>query len=174
MPFGEYVPLREYLANLLAIMNAPMADFVPGEARQPPIRLAGHPVAVAICYEIAFGSEMAADLPQARLLVNVSNNAWFGRSSAAHQQLQMGQMRARESGRYLLVATNDGVTAIVDHRGRVRAVLPRFTAGVLTGDVVPHSGATPYVRMRDWPLTGIAIAVLLLIRARYRRQRGVL
>jgi apolipoprotein N-acyltransferase len=168
VPFGEYVPLRKYLKNLLAIMRAPMAGFVPGDSDQKLVKLAGYPVAVAVCYEIVFGSEVARDLPQAAFIVNVSNNAWFGRSGAAHQQLQMGQMRARELERYVLSDTNDGVTAIVDDRGRVVKELPRFQVGVLTGKVVPRQGATPYARWRDWPIMVLIVVALGLVRLRRR------
>ena len=159
-----------FYSNVLAIMRAPMAGFVPGKAGQKLVKLAGYPVSVAICYEIIFGSEVARDLPLAAFIINVSNNAWFGRSGAAHQQLQMGQMRAREFERYVLSDTNDGVTAIVDDRGRVVKALPRFQAGVLTGRIVPRKGATPYARWRDWPVVVLMVLVLGLVRFR-RRSR---
>lgn len=160
VPFGEFVPLRDWLQDMLDVLRVPMAAFSPGEMHQPPLRVAGYEAAISICYEIAFGEEVIMSLPQANFLVNVSNNAWFGDSSAPHQQLQMARMRAQESGRYVVSATNDGMTAIVDHQGEVVEVAPQFQAVVLSGTVEPRQGATPYVRTGNYP---IIIALWLLL-----------
>lgn len=160
VPFGEFVPLRDWLQDMLDVLRVPMAAFSAGEMQQAPLRVAGYDAAISICYEIAFGEEVIMSLPQANFLVNVSNNAWFGDSSAPHQQLQMARMRAQESGRYVVSATNDGMTAIVDHRGRVVQVAPQFQALVLSGTVEPRKGATPYVRSGNYP---VIIALWLLL-----------
>ncbi|MEF8704759.1 MAG: apolipoprotein N-acyltransferase, partial [Candidatus Accumulibacter sp. UW26] len=124
---------------------------------------------VNICYEDAFGSEIIGALPAATLLVNMSNVAWFGDSLAPAQHLQIAQMRALETGRMLLRATNTGMTAIVDVDGRVLSVLPAFTRGALVGEVRGHSGATPFVRGGNWPVIGLA---LLWIAVSGRRRTG--
>lgn len=173
VPFGEYIPLRDTLGSLLDILQVPMAAFSAGDPDQAPLPAAGYEVGVSICYEVAFPAEVRSVLPRAAWLVNVSNNTWFGDSSAPHQVLQMAQLRARETGRYVLSATNDGVTAIVDHRGRVLARAPQFREFVLTGMVEPRAGATPYVRWGDWPVLGTMAAVWIIgfALAGFRRVR---
>ncbi|MEF8708771.1 MAG: apolipoprotein N-acyltransferase [Candidatus Accumulibacter propinquus] len=164
VPFGEFVPPG--FAWFMAMANIPMSDFTAGSTTQAPLRLAGQRVRVNICYEDAFGSEIIGALPAATLLVNMSNVAWFGDSLAPAQHLQIAQMRALETGRMLLRATNTGMTAIVDVDGRVLSVLPAFTRGALVGEVRGHSGATPFVRWGNWPVIALALLLVLLARTR--------
>lgn len=165
VPFGEFVPAG--FGWFMAMARIPMSDFTPGRADQPPLKIAGQRVAVNICYEDAFGEEIARALPEAGLLVNLSNVAWFGDSLAPAQHLQIAQLRALESGRVMLRATNTGMTAIVDVDGRVRSALPPFTRGALTGEVRAHVGSTPYVRWGNVPaVLGAFLLALLLARRR--------
>ena len=120
-------------------------------------------VAVNICYEDAFGEEIIRQLPQATLLANVSNVAWFGDSLAPEQHLQISRMRALETGRTMLRATNTGVTAIVDSRGAVVARLPAFTEGVLNGSAQQYTGATPYTRYGNLPVLILAALLVLAV-----------
>lgn len=159
VPFGEYIPLQDVLHNLLDLLHVPMSDFSPGPRHQPPLLVAGYPVGISICYEIAFADDVLRALPQAAFLVNASNNAWFGNSSAPYQVLEMARMRALETQRYVLSATNNGMTAIIDDRGRVVKSLPRFAPAVLTGTLQPRRGATPYVRVGDHPVVVTAVLV---------------
>jgi apolipoprotein N-acyltransferase len=154
VPFGEFTPPA--FAWTLALLKIPMSNFSPGATVQPPLVLAGEKVAVNICYEDVFGEEIIRALPGATLLVNLSNTAWFGDSLAQPQHLQIAQMRALETGRFMLRATNTGMTAIVNPRGRVERVLAPFGEGALVGEVSGYTGATPYVR---W---GNAAALLLV------------
>lgn len=160
VPFGEYLPLRSLLGSLLQVMPLPVADFSSGSLDQPLIRAAGYPVGVSVCYEIIFGEEVITQLPQAAFLVNVSNDAWFGDSLAPHQHLEMARMRALETGRFLLRATNTGITAIIGPDGQLRERGPQFETLVLRGEILPHSGATPYVRWGNWPVVSAAVLVL--------------
>lgn len=146
VPFGEFIPLRPLLGGVVGALAIPLQDFSRGDAAQRPLQVAGQRVAVNICYEDAFGEEIIRQLPEATLLVNVSNVAWFGRSIAPAQHLQISQARALETGRYMLRATNTGVTAIIAPDGRVAAAAPQFTRVALTREVQGHVGATPYVR----------------------------
>lgn len=171
VPFGEYIPLRSMLNELLDILRLPMTDFSSGSPAQPLLRIQGLAVGISICYEIAFGEEIIQTLPEAAFLINVSNNAWFGDSSAPHQVLQMGQMRARETERYLLSATNDGVTAIVNAKGRVESSAPQFGEQVLSGTVVPRTGLTPYVKWGNYPI--VIFTLLLVILSQYGRRRDL-
>ena len=156
--FGEFVPpLFSWVYQWLRI---PLSGFTPGDDQPLPMSLAGHRVAVNICYEDAFGAEIARQLPAAELLVNLSNMAWFGTYLAADQHAQFSQMRALETARWMLRSTNTGVTAAIDEKGRIVAALPQFTRGVLEVNAVPMQGATLYVRWRDWPVFLFLIAVL--------------
>jgi len=157
--FGEFIPpLFSWVYQWLSI---PLSGFTRGGTEQAPMRLSNHLIAVNICYEDAFGSEVARPLPEAELLVNMSNMAWYGRSLAADQHVQFSQMRAMETSRWMLRSTNTGVTAAVNERGEIVKALPQFTRGVLDIDAVPRQGATPYVRWRDTPVL-ILLAVILL------------
>lgn len=169
VPFGEFIPLRPLLGSLVSMLAIPLQDFARGTAEQQPLQVAGERVAVNICYEDAFGEEIIRQLPQATLLVNVSNVAWFGRSIAPQQHLQIAQMRALETGRYMLRATNTGMTAVVNPSGRIEAVAPEFTRATLTHTVAGMRGATPYVRWGNAPalaLCATLIAIALILRRR--------
>ena len=161
VPFGEFVPPG--FAWFMAMANIPMSDFTAGAASQPPLSLGGQQVAVNICYEDAFGEEIIGALPAATLLVNISNVAWFGDSLAPAQHLQIARMRALESGRMMLRATNTGMTAIVDVDGRVRSILPPFTRAALVDKVQGYAGATPFVRFGNWPAITLALLLVALL-----------
>lgn len=162
VPFGEYIPLKSLLGELLDILRVPMANFSRGDASQPPLNVAGQKIAVSICYEDAFGEEVIRALPQATMLVNVSNDAWFGDSLAPPQHLQMARMRSIETARPMFRATNNGISALIDHRGRVTKQSPQFEVFVLSGSLQPRSGATPYVLMGNYPLLALLFFSLLL------------
>ncbi|MCC2869128.1 MAG: apolipoprotein N-acyltransferase [Candidatus Accumulibacter phosphatis] len=173
VPFGEFVPPG--FAWFMAMANIPMSNFTAGSPGQPPLRLAGQRVGVNICYEDVFGEEIIAALPAATLLINISNVAWFGDSLAPAQHLQIARMRALETGRMMLRATNTGMTAIVDVDGRVLSSLPPFSRGALVGEVRGHTGATPYVRWGHWPaIVGTLLLIALLGRHRAMPRKQVL
>lgn len=158
VPFGEFVPPG--LGWTLRMVNIPMSDFSRGRPGQALLEVAGQRVGANICYEDAFGEEIARQLPAATLLVNVSNVAWFGDSLAPAQHLQMARLRAIEAGRTYLTATNTGITAAIDREGRVTATLAQFTEGRLETSAQGYVGATPYVRWRDWPAVLGALGAL--------------
>lgn len=160
VPFGEYLPLRPLLGFMLDLLRIPLSDFSSGVERQPAIRAAGYPVAITICYEDIFGQEALAGLPEAAYLVNVTNDAWFGNSIAPHQHWQMARMRAMEAGRFMVRATNTGISGIIAADGAPVSVVPMFRRTSAVGRVTPLSGATPYVRLGDWPVLLLVFAVL--------------
>ncbi len=160
VPFGEYLPLESILGRVLKFLAIPMSGFSAGAKAQPWLQAAGHPVGISICYEDAFGEEIIDALPEASLLVNVSNDAWFGDSIAPHQHLEMARMRALEAGRYLLRATNTGISAIIDPRGKILARSPQFEAHALVAKATPYQGATPYARFGNYPI--VILLILLL------------
>jgi apolipoprotein N-acyltransferase len=159
VPFGEYIPLKPLFGWVIRVLHIPLSDFSRGEPVQEPLGVAGQRVAISICYEDVFGEEIIRQLPSATLLANVSNDAWFGASIAPWQHMQIAQMRALETGRYMLRANNTGITAIIDERGRVQQHLPGFTPGALTGMAQGMAGQTPYTR---WGNAGILGLMLLL------------
>jgi apolipoprotein N-acyltransferase len=165
VPFGEFVPPG--FAWFMDLAYIPMSGFTPGEKRQAPFLVDGRKIAVNICYEDVFGEEIIRALPEAELLLNVSNMAWFGDSLAPAQHLQIARMRALETGRMVLSATNTGITAIIGVDGSVRAELPPYTRAALTGEVTAYTGATPFVR---WGNAPVVILCFLLLGLGWRRH----
>jgi len=160
VPFGEYAPLEPLFSWLMKNLHIPMSDFSPGPTDQPPLFAAGQKIGVSICYEDAFGEEVIRDLPQATLLVNVSEDAWFGDSFAPHQRIEMARMRAREAGRPMLRAANTGPSVVIDYRGNVIARSPQFQTYVLSASVQPMQGATPYVRLGN--ITVVLASIVMI------------
>ncbi|RTZ77139.1 MAG: apolipoprotein N-acyltransferase [Gammaproteobacteria bacterium] len=160
VPFGEYMPLKPLLRPLIDLLAIPMSEFSAGEEARQLLELDGYPAGISICYEDTFGEEVARALPEAAFLVNASNDAWFGDSLAPHQHLEMARLRALETGRYLLRATNTGISAIIDEQGRVVGRLEQFRKGVVAGKVEPRQGMTPYARWPDWPVVLLALFML--------------
>jgi apolipoprotein N-acyltransferase len=172
VPFGETIPLKPILGWFLrSVLSIPLADQARGGATQPPLSVAGESVAVDICYEDAFGAELIHGARDAHLLVNVTNDAWYGRSIAAEQHNQNDEMRAIEIGQHIIRATNSGLTSEIGHDGRELARLPWFTTGILETSIAGRDGATPYLRFGDalmLALAAAAIAVPIFV-VRWRR-----
>ncbi len=169
VPFGEYLPLPSLLGGIIDFFDIPMSDFTSGNAGRPPvIEVAGQKIGISICYEDVFGEEVIEALPQATLLVNASNDAWFGDSVAPHQHMEIARMRALETARFMLRSTNTGVSAVIDHRGEVVATSPQFEVHVLRAEVQPRTGMTPYAVFGNAPLVICILAVLAIFF--YRRK----
>jgi apolipoprotein N-acyltransferase len=156
VPFGEFVPAG--FQWFLDLMHIPMSNFSAGPLKQDALVFDGQKIVPNICYEDLFGEELIRDVPQSTLLINLSNTAWFGDSLAQPQHLQIAQMRAMETGRMMLRATNTGMTAAVNPDGTVAAVLPAFKRDALTVDAQGYTGLTPYVRFGN-----LAIGTLVLL-----------
>jgi len=170
VPFGEFFPVQRAVREWLRLMNLPYSDFKSGRADPAPLRAAGESFAPTICYEDAYGSEQLGLVRQSSLLVNVTNDAWFGDSTAPHQHLDISRMRSLESGRAMLRATNDGVTALIEHDGSLIGTLPQFQPDVLTGEVQPRTGLTPYVRFGNWPILAVLWLGVAFIAVLHRRS----
>jgi apolipoprotein N-acyltransferase len=153
-------------------MSLPNSDMTPGDATQELLETAGgERIAVAICYEDAYGAEQLYAFPDATLIVNVSNDAWFGDTIAPHQHLEIARMRALEVGRFVIRATNNGVSAFIDEKGRILQTGPQFEFVSMTRDVQPLDGMTPYARSGNTPLIVVLAAILALLGARAGRAR---
>ncbi len=178
VPFGEFIP--PMFKWFTAMMNIPLGDFNRGDLGQASFEWQGQRLAANICYEDLFGEELGVRFRRPdtapTIFVNASNIAWFGNTVAIDQHLQISRMRALEFARPFVRATNTGATVIIDHKGRITAELPRYTQGVLTGDVVGRSGITPYAwwvsRFGLWPLWLIGLLVLFGAWRAHRKIRG--
>jgi apolipoprotein N-acyltransferase len=168
VPFGEFVPPG--FGWIVRVLSIPLSDFSRGRADQRPLLAAGERIAVNICYEDAYGAEIVGQLPEATLLVNVSNVTWFGDSLAPAQHLQIARMRALETGRMVLTAANTGITAAIGADGAVLARLPQFAEGRLEVEARGRTGTTPYVRFADWLALVLSAAMLLFFALRGRSR----
>ena len=136
-----------------------MSDIDSGAEEQPLLYAAGQPLGVSICFEDTFARDVRRDLPEATLLVNVSNDAWFDGSTEPFQHHAIARMRALESGRYMLRATNTGISSVIGPKGEELVVSPQFETYVLNASVQPMKGATPYILWGDWLLVLSCLAV---------------
>jgi apolipoprotein N-acyltransferase len=170
VPFGEFVPPG--FRWFVDAMRIPLGDFTRGSEAPVPMALGQVRAAINICYEDLFGEEIIRQLPAATVLVNISNVAWFGDSLAPPQHLQISRMRALETGRPMLRATNTGMTAVIDARGRVEAVLPPFTEGALVRRVQGRSGLTPYAATGNGPIIALCLLTIGVSAVRRRPPPG--
>ena len=145
VPFGEYVPLESWLRGIIAFFDLPMSAFLAGGNDQPLLRAHGLKLQPVICYEVAYPHLVLTGIAAANVIITVSNDTWFGHSFGPSQHLQMAQFRALETGRPLLRGTNNGITAIIDAKGRVVKAAPSFEQAVLVGSIQGYQGLTPYV-----------------------------
>jgi len=170
VPFGEYFPVPDSVRQWMKMQNLPHSDLSPGDAVQPLLEAAnGARLAVAICYEDAYGAEQLYALPEAGLLINVSNDAWFGDSVAPHQHLEIARMRALEVGRNAIRSTNTGISAFIGFDGALLEVGKQFEPELLTAAVEPRRGMTPYASMGNTPIVALC---LLIIGGFWARHRG--
>ena len=161
LPFGEYLPLQPLSGFVLNMIHMRLGNFTAGSTVQPLLKAGGYPFITSICYEDAFGDVSIRGISNAAYLVNVTNDAWFGNSIEPHQHLQIARMRAMETGRYLLRATNTGMTAIVSPHGEIIKQAPLFTTTVLTESITPMGGLTPFSRFGDKPVITLMFILLL-------------
>ena len=159
VPFGETVPFAKYLRGIISFFNLPMSNFIAGKTSTTLIDYQNIPIAVSICYDIAYATPLWQQLPKAQLIVVISNDAWFQQSFARAQHLQIAQFRARQTGRYLLFSTNNGLTAIIDPNGNIQNQIPPDQTAVLTAQIKPMQGATPWSYYGDLP---IILSILLI------------
>ncbi len=168
LPFGEYLPLQPLSGFVLNMINIRLGNFTAGAINQPLLKAGGYSFVTLICYEDSFGELTIRGLPDAAYLVNVTNDGWFGDTIEPHQHMQMARMRAIETGRFLLRATNTGMTGIISPKGQIINQAPLFQETALTGTITPMGGMTPYASWGDKPVI-VAMVVLLLCVMLYGR-----
>lgn len=172
VPFGEYVPLEQWLRGLIRFFNLPMSSFSKGPAHQPPLRIQDQNVAAYICYEVVYPDFFVSQMNSAEILLTVSNDAWFGRSIGPKQHFQMARMRALETGRQVIRATGTGITAVIDERGQVASRLAAFEPGVLSTEVRGFQGDTPFTRTGSWPVLVLSTLLCMICLLRTKRKRN--
>ncbi|QBM16278.1 apolipoprotein N-acyltransferase [Marinobacter sp. JH2] len=166
VPFGEYVPLEGLLRGLIGFFDLPMSSFSPGPDNQSPLQANGTNVMPYICYEVAYPDFVAFNARNSGLLLTISNDGWFGDSIGPLQHLQLARMRALETGRYMLRGTNNGVTTIINEKGKMTEKVPQFKQTVLTGEVFTATGSTPYMQTGSWPVLTLALILIVFVRER--------
>ena len=171
VPFGEYVPLENILRGMISFFDLPMSRNRPGPSDQLPLQIGGRPVSASICYEVVYPELVREAARSPALLLTVSNDTWFGASIGPWQHLQMARMRALENGRAMVRATNNGVTAVIDHRGRLQATLPQFEAGILRHEVELRTGDTPFHRFGSRPTLAVSLLLLICIQGHVLLRR---
>jgi len=171
VPFGEYIPFQDYLGPLFDIFGQPMASFKKGEVNQPSLQIGEWAISSFICYEIVYPELVRNMVRDSDLLLTVSNDGWFGNSIGPLQHLQIAQFRAKESGRYLIRATNTGVTAIMDEQGVIISRLPQFTRTSLSTNVTLLKGITPYVQYGNLIVLSLLLSLTIGYAGYYRAQK---
>jgi len=168
VPFGEYLPLESVLRGAIDFFDLPMSSFSKGASEQTSMQAAGVTIGNAICYEIIYPQLVAQRAADSDVIVTVSNDTWFGASIGPHQHLQMARLRALENGRYVVRATSNGITAIINPRGELVDSAAQFETTYLIGEFHAMEGATPFTRTGSWPAWLLAGLLLLpgLIRKR--------
>ena len=171
VPFSEYFPFSNFFKALSLLFNIPFSEFSEGDQVNKPMKLGGQMAGVTVCYEIAFGDEMAKTVAKTRYLITVSNDAWFAHSFEPAQQVQDVQMRALELGREIARSTNTGYTIIVGTDGQIKAQIPPYKAGVLKGDVQPYEGETFFAKWKLLPIQMLmALGLLFVLGVRFYKK----
>ncbi len=161
VPFGEYFPVPASVREWMKMQNLPYSDLAKGRDVQPLLTTAnGVTLSIAVCYEDAFGAEQLYAFPDADILINVSNDAWFGESIAPFQHLQMARMRALEVGRYSVRSTNTGISAFIGPQGELLQTGKQFEEEIMTADIRSRRGTTVYADVGNWPILGLCFAIL--------------
>lgn len=163
VPFGEYVPLEDWLRGLIHFFNLPTSIISLGPWEQGGIRAGQIDISPAVCYELVYPDLMARSARTAKVLMSVSNLGWFGDSIGPPQFLQMAQMRALETSRYLVYSTNNGPSAFINHRGEIEQKSADFSAQTLSGNIRAAEGLTPFMRWGSWPLGILGLVALAWI-----------
>jgi len=166
VPFGEYVPLEFALRGLIDFFDLPMSSFSKGKPFQSPLWAQGQIISPSICYEVVYPDFVARNARASDWLLTISNDSWFGDSIGPIQHLQMAQMRALETQRYLVRGTSNGISAIINERGAIQAQTEQFVATVLRGEVESRTGSTPFMQAGSTPIIVLSLIALLYARRR--------
>lgn len=169
VPFGEFIPT--IFQKLFDWLELPPANMKSGKAYQSLMTVNNHPLASLICYETAYPALLRKQLPRAEWIVSISDDGWFGHSLAMYQQLQMAQVLSLQTGRYQIVANNDGLSSIIDTQGNIVSSLPAFSAGILNAEIYPATGSSLWVYCGDTPILLISLLISILALSYLIKQR---
>ena len=161
VPFGEYVPMESLLRGLITFFDLPMSAFSFGPDNQRPFTVQGENISAAICYEVVYPDLVARITRESSVMLTVSNDTWFGRSLAPEQHMQMAQMRALENAKPMVRGTNNGISALVDHQGRIYQSIEQYSQGELVGTIDPRNGRTVFSKYGSWPTVVLIILILI-------------
>ena len=172
VPFGEYVPFEALIRGLNNFFDLPMSSFSLGAKHQSPLMAKQQKIATAICYEITYPNLVAKNVRNTSVILTVSNDAWFGNSIAPQQHMQMARMRTIENAKPMMRGTNNGITALIDHQGKIYQQLPQFDKGVLSGQITPRTGLTPFNALASWPIVSLSLlSIVMLVFLRIRKNK---
>ncbi|RUR09596.1 apolipoprotein N-acyltransferase [Legionella sp. km772] len=161
VPFGEYIP--QPFEKLTQWLGIPPPNIAPGKRVQSLIKINKHPIASLICYEIAYPNLARQQMPLAEWIISISDNGWFGHSLASYQQLQMAQILSLVTGRYQVLANNDGLSSVINERGEIIDSLPPFSSGLLQSTIFASTGSTPWIIWSDYPALIFCLIILLFL-----------
>jgi apolipoprotein N-acyltransferase len=170
VPFGEYIPLEDFLRGAIPFFDMPMTSFSRGHANQAPLRVQKMLMSPLICYEIAYPDLVRQAATRSDFLATISNDGWFGTSAGPYQHFDMVRMRAIETGREIIRATNNGISALIDVKGRVRSRAPQFERTVLRTQVHAYEGLTPYSVMGNMPVIILSVIILVSSARKLRKK----
>ncbi|MGH1485199.1 MAG: apolipoprotein N-acyltransferase [Cellvibrionaceae bacterium] len=166
VPFGEYVPMEQWLRGIIAFFDLPTSIIAPGKPNQQMISAGNYTIASSICYEIVYPALVAELTKHSNVLITISNDAWFGKSIGPLQHFHMARMRAIETGRYVVRGTNNGVSAIIAPDGSIKHESEQFIRTAFSGEVIPMQGNTPYLIWKNYLF--LAIVFILLFSMMYQ------
>lgn len=160
VPFGEFIP--KPFEQIIDWLSIPISNITSGPHNQELVRVDNHPIATLICYELAYPALLREQLPDAEWIVSISDDGWFGHSFAMYQQLQMAAALSIQTGRYQVVANNDGLSSVIDTRGNIIKSLPAYQAGILKSEIYASIGSTPWVILGDTPVILLSFLIVLI------------
>lgn len=161
VPFGEYVPMEQWLRGLIDFFDLPTSIISRGPWEQGGLLVGDVGISPSVCYEVVYPDLVARSARDTQVLLTVSNDAWFADSIGPLQHMQMARMRALETGRYMIRSTNNGISAIVNPHGQIVARAEQFVETTLEGEVQPRSGLTPFMHWGSHPLAVLSALILL-------------
>lgn len=176
VPFGEYMPLRWAMQVFEQFVDIPRVDMIPGDIPDAPVNVAGIPTAPHICYETAYPDVIRPPVQAgAQLLINISNDAWFGKLIAPHQHLEMARVRAIEFAKPMVRATNTGISALINASGEVVQSSAQEVPAVVRDTLTLNNAITPFTRIGQWCIGWVLLGALLLlcfVCKRFDRAKG--
>ena len=173
VPVGEYAPLEDYLSGVFNFFKIPRSMIAPGPSHQAGLQIGATLLAPTICYEIVYPDLVAETARSANVLITISNDAWFGHSIGPNQHMQMAQMRALETRRYLIRGTNNGISALVDDRGNILVKSKSYVMDAIEGEIDLRQGLTPFMQFGSWPIVAMSLVILLMLGILARRNKEV-